>query len=104
MATEHDYNRISEIPEILLQKESETKADVWFSPAACHVAASDLDGVCKDLFNRSHGAILVDVTDIAYGALTIQRNPAIKSSISLDEAAKRLADRLCEFYSENTPY
>lgn len=104
MAAEHDYNRISETPEIFLQKQSGTKADVWFSPAACHVTTSDLDGVCEDLFNRSHGAILVDVTGIIHGMLTIQRNPAIKSSISLDEAARRLADRLREIYSESIPY
>ncbi len=104
MAAEHDYNRINETPEILLQKESETKADVWFSPAACQVTSSDLDGVCKDLFNRSHGAILVDVTDVVYGVLTIQRNPAIKSNIGLDEAARRLADCLCEIHSASTPY
>lgn len=105
MAAEHDYNYLSiENPKILLQMGSETRADVWFSPAECRVTSSDLDEVCNDLFQRSHGAILVDVTELNYGVLTVQQNPAIESSVDLEKAVRRLADRLCEFYSDNLPY
>lgn len=104
MAAEHDYNCINEEPKILLQKVSETRADVWFSPAECHVTPSGLDGICNDLYQRSHGAILVDVTDLNYGAVTVQQNPAIKSNIDLEEAVRRLVDRLRKIYSDTVPY
>lgn len=105
MTAKHDFVPLSgELPQIYLEAVSETEAKIWFSLTECDVRATTLDGVCNDLFQRSHGAILVKVDDLEGGVLTIQRNPVIGSNLSLEEAAKHLAKRLCETCPENENY
>lgn len=91
-------------PRILFQQFGEARMDVWFPPTECEVATSDLDDVCQDLYQRSHGAIRVETNDLGWGVLTIQRNPTILSRIDLEDAAERLAKRLCETCPENKNY
>lgn len=99
MTTEQNFTHLSEKdPEILLQTVNETKDNIWFWQVACPVTRENFYDICSDVYQRSHDAIRIDVSDVGFGVLTIRHNPTVPSDISLQEVRQRLVGRLCDAY------
>lgn len=112
MTDRHDFTVYRKRnPRILFHKVSPRQINIHFSPAQCLADAAALKSVCNDLYQRSHGTIKVEVTDVSCGVLAVVYDPKVQSKIGPQEAARRLAKRLCEtcpnnkyFRSELCPY